>query len=136
MVMVLGAMICILSAFACGGSSSTGPSSSTGDGRIYLENASTNAGRYKADIQVSYFNEILNEQVEMVVLPGEKKDISKVVLPKGTKVKLTLRGKAYVYSHQMDQEIEVTVDGDLIIRVNSYNWDNIGRPIDYVILKA
>ena len=92
------------------GDKSTTSTAATGDGRIYLYNASENAGRHKADVSVTYFNPVTSEQVEMWVLPGEKKDISGI-MPKGTQVTLTLRGKAYVYAHQMDQRIEITVAG-------------------------
>jgi len=117
------------------GDKSTTSTATTGDGRIYLHNASENAGRLKADVSVTYFNPVTSQQVEIVVLPGEKKDVSGI-MPQGTQVTLTLRGRAYIYAHQMDQRIEITVDGDMTLRINSYNWDNIGHPFDYVIIRG
>ena len=135
-IVFIASIILIWAALLLGcGDKSTTSTAATGDGRIYLHNASENAGRLKADVLVTYFNPVTSEQVEMWVLPGEKKDVSGI-MPKDTQVTLTLRGKAYVYAHQMDQEIEITVDGDMTLRINSYNWDNIGHPFEYVIIRG
>ena len=119
---------------SCGGRSPAGGAGIKEDGRIFLENVSQNAGRYKADVTVWYFNEE-GVKVETKVLPGEKKEVSEGILKGGTKVTLYLKGRAYVYSHQLEpQEIEVVVDGNVTIRVYSYNWNNIGHPFEYDII--
>lgn len=114
-----------------GGRTSTGPGIKE-DGRIFLENV--NAGRYKADVTVWYFDEE-GHKVETEVLPGEKKEVSEGIIKGGTKVTLYLKGRAYVYPHQLEpQKVEVVVDGNVTIRVHSYNWNNIGRPFEYDII--
>lgn len=42
---------------SCGGRSPAGKAGMKEDGRIFLENVSQNAGRYKADVTVWYFDE-------------------------------------------------------------------------------
>lgn len=65
----------------------------------------------------------------------EKKEVSKGILKGGTEVTLYLKGRAYVYSHQLEpQKVEVVVDGNVTIRVYSYNWYNIGHPFEYDII--
>jgi len=119
---------------ACGGKSPVKEPGIKEDGRVFLENVSQNAGRYKADVTVWYFDEN-GQKVETKVLPGEKKEVSNGILKGGTKLTLYLKGRAYVYSHQLEpQEIEIVVDGNVTIRVYSYNWGNIGHPFEYDIL--
>ncbi|HID11456.1 MAG TPA: hypothetical protein EYP17_09185 [Candidatus Latescibacteria bacterium] len=119
---------------ACGGKSPVKEPGIKEDGRVFLENVSQNAGRYKADVTVWYYDEELGK-VEITVLPGEKKEVSHDILKGGTKLTLYLKGRAYVYSHQLEpQEIEIVVDGNVTIRIYSYNWNNIGRPFEYDIL--
>jgi len=79
----IGLLILIVSgAFGCGGSSPTKSTSGVlRDGRIYLKNQT------EFTLTVSYLSEDQGI-LEMVVNPGEKKDVSQTVLKGGTKVKV------------------------------------------------
>lgn len=106
-------LLWLIGAVHCGGGDSTTSSGAPKDGRIYLKNETDFI------LTVSYLNA---EQgtLETVVQPGQQEDVSQGVLPGDTKVKVHVisdrepRGEPY----KPEVDIEVTVDGNVIIQIN------------------
>lgn len=78
------------------------------DGRIFVENKTTGL------IKTSYFNPDMNEQIDDEVQPNEKKDVSHFVIKAGTKITVTLIA---MVGWVVDEDAEVTIDGNVTIRV-------------------
>lgn len=97
----------------CGGGSSTTSSGAPKEGRIYLKNETDFI------LTVSYLN-TERGTLQTVVQPGQQEEISQGVLLGDTKVKVHVisnkepRGEPY----KPEVDIEVTVDGNVIIQIN------------------
>lgn len=128
LITVITAGLMILSV-NCGGKNSSTNTKTGGDGRVYLKNGSP-----RDTVDVKYFNEELSKDIETVIAPGDKKEVSQALIKQGTKVKFTLTGKPPVYAHLLSYDVEVVIDGNVTIYVKSYDWNNIGHPFDYSLI--
>ena len=96
-----------------GGKGSTGPGDT---GRIFVRNES------RAVLEVSYVDEELG-LIETTLQPGETKEVSQAELKNGTTVKVKLEALgspddvAGNYHHHPESEVELTIQGNVTIRV-------------------
>lgn len=119
----------MLLSVTCGGKSSSTGTKTGGDGRIFLQN-----GTSEATVFAKYYNEDLMKEIETEVPPGQKKEVSQAIIKQGTKVKFTLSGKT-PYGYLLSQDIEVEVAGNITIHVKTYNPYITGQPFEYTIIK-
>lgn len=111
---------------ACGSDNSTKPRTKK-DGRILVRNDTDGIGPFVAE----WFNEETKEVVTTPVEPGEMKDVCGVVFEGGTEVKLTISVNDRGY--RGSEEITVTIDGNVTIRIISMSWNGTGH-FEYELL--
>jgi len=119
--MILGAMF--LGVVDCGGDSSpTGKKTSKKEGRVFVKN------EYSQIVDVFYVDET-GTKIETAIDPGEQEEVTRGVLDGGTTIKLNVDPRRNCRS---DVEVEVTVDGNRIVRVM-----NVGacgtKYVEYII---
>ena len=126
-------------AFAACGGGGTG-SGSMSPGVVYLENRVTpetapagDTGLSDRTLVFSYFNQEHGEQIEITILPGETKNISKYELPGGAVITFTWTNQNRIFANK---KLTLTIDGTVTIRVNGLLPPTNSDPLLYDVIRS